>query len=101
MRKYFYNLIHNSCGSVNVNGILLLAVMAAVVFIVLTNLWPSMQTAQGLVETTYKYVGGNSTTTTVTDVASQTSHTMFGLLLWMLPLGIGIALLIRVLKHDK
>ena len=102
MKRWFYNLIHNpQTGAVNVTAILVLAVMASVAFIVLANMWPSMQTAQQAIVTTYKYVGTNSTTTTVTDAASQTSNTMFGLLLWIIPLGVGIALLIKVLRGHE
>jgi hypothetical protein len=34
---------------------------------------------------------------TATDAGTVTSKTIFGLLLWIIPLGIGLALLIRVL----
>lgn len=101
MKKWFNDLTHNQAGEINVTAILVLAVMAAVTFIVLANMWPSMQTASSVVTTTYKYVGTDATTTTVTDTAMQTSKTMFGLLLWIIPLGIGIALLIKVLRSHE
>ena len=78
-----------SRGGVNVTAILVLAVMASVSFIVLANLWPSMQTAYTAISTTSG------------DVAANTSHTMFGLLLWIIPLGIGVALLIKVLHSHE
>jgi len=77
-------------GAVNMNAILIMALMAAVCFIVLANLWPSMQTANTTIQAN-----------TATDVGTTTSKTVFGLLLWIIPLGIGIALIIRVLKHDE
>ena len=76
-------------GAVNMNAILIMALMAAVCFIVLANLWPSMQTANTTIQAN-----------TATDVGTSTSKTVFGLLLWMIPLGIGIALIIRVLKNE-
>ena len=76
-------------GEVNMTALLVVAVLASVTFIVIANLWPSMQTA---------YIG---ISTTSGDVASNTSHTMFGLLLWIIPLGLGIALLIKVLKSHE
>lgn len=78
----------HSKGEVNVNAILVLALMAAVIFIVLANLWPSMQTANTTIQAN-----------TATDVGTTTSKTVFGLLLWIIPLGIGVALIIRVLRH--
>jgi uncharacterized membrane protein YdbT with pleckstrin-like domain len=76
-------------GAINMNAILIMALMGAVCFIVLANLWPSMQTANTTIQAN-----------TATDVGTTTSKTVFGLLLWIIPLGIGIALIIRVLKHD-
>ena len=76
-------------GEVHMTALLVVAVLASVTFIVIANLWPSMQTA---------YIG---ISTTSGDVASNTSHTMFGLLLWIIPLGLGIALLIKVLKSHE
>jgi hypothetical protein len=94
--KYLKNLWNqvyaakkSQCGATSVNGILVLAVMASVTFIVLANLWPSMQTAYTAISTT----SGN--------VAANTSNTMFGLLLWIIPLGIGLALLIRIFSHKE
>jgi hypothetical protein len=76
-------------GAVNMNALLVMALMAAVVFIVLANLWPSMQTANTTIQAN-----------TATDVGTTTSKTVFGLLLWIIPLGIGIALIVRVLHHE-
>lgn len=76
-------------GEVNMNALLVMALMAAVVFIVLANLWPSMQSANTTIQAN-----------TATDTGTVTSKTIFGLLLWIIPLGIGIALVIRVLHHE-
>lgn len=92
MKKLFKQVMAQKMaqrGEVNITAILVLAVMASVAFIVLANLWPSMQTAYTAISTTSG------------DVAANTSHTMFGLLLWIIPLGIGVALLIKVLRSHE
>jgi hypothetical protein len=76
----------NEEGEVSMNAILIMAVLAAVIFIVLANLFPAMQAANATIQAN-----------TATDAGTVTSKTIFGLLLWIIPLGIGLALLIRVL----
>ena len=76
----------NEEGAVSMNAILIMAVLAAVIFIVLANLFPAMQAANATIQDN-----------TATDAGTVTSKTIFGLLLWIIPLGIGLALLIRVL----
>ena len=89
IQKELLNAKVGETGEVNMTALLVVAVMASVTFIVIANLWPSMQTAY------------TSISTTSGDVASNTSHTMFGLLLWLIPLGLGIALLVKVIKSHE
>lgn len=77
-------------GEINVNAILVLAVLASVTFIVLANMWGTMQTANAVIQAN-----------TATDPGTVTSKSMFGLLLWIIPLGIGLALLIRIMKSHE
>jgi hypothetical protein len=77
-------------GMASVNALLGIAMVAAVIFIVLANLWPTMQTANTSIQAS-----------TATDAGTTTSKTIFNLLLWIIPLGIGLALILRLVKTGK
>jgi flagellar biosynthesis protein FlhB len=82
--------LSNQSGIANINSLLSISMVAAILFILLANLWPSMQTANTTIQAN-----------TATDAGTTTSKTIFGLLLWIIPIGIGIALITRLLKQGK
>jgi hypothetical protein len=88
-RPALKSLVLRENGDINVNAILVMAVLASVTFIVLANLWSPMSTANATIQAA-----------TATDTGTVVSKTIFGLLLWIIPLGIGLALLIRVLRKN-
>ena len=87
LQKKLVKVEINEKGEINMTAILVMAVLASVTFIVIANMWGSMQTANATIQAN-----------TATDVGTVTSKSMFGLLLWIIPLGLGIALLIKVLR---
>ena len=78
-------------GVINMEGILIAIVLAAIAFVVLDVMFAGPMTTSN---TTVQALTG-------TDSGTTTGKTMMGLLYWLIPLGLGIALLITVLKARK
>lgn len=78
-------------GIINMEAILITVVLAAIAFVVLDVMFAGpMTTSNASVQAL-----------TGTDSGTTTGKTMMGLLYWLIPLGLGIALLITVLKARK
>jgi glucan phosphoethanolaminetransferase (alkaline phosphatase superfamily) len=78
-------------GAINMEAILVTVVLAAIAFVVLDVMFAGpMTTSNASVQAL-----------TGTDSGTTTGKTMMGLLYWLIPLGLGIALLITVLKSRK
>ena len=75
-------------GVINMEGILIAIVLAAIAFVVLDVMFAGPMTTSN---TSVQALTG-------TDSGTTTGKTMMGLLYWLIPLGLGIALLITVLK---
>ena len=78
-------------GVINMEAILITVVLAAIAFVVLDVMFAGPMTTSN---TTVQALTG-------TDSGTTTGKTMMGLLYWLIPLGLGIALLITVLKARK
>lgn len=75
-------------GVINMEAILITVVLAAIAFVVLDVMFAGPMTTSN---TSVQALTG-------TDSGTTTGKTMMGLLYWLIPLGLGIALLITVLK---
>jgi glucan phosphoethanolaminetransferase (alkaline phosphatase superfamily) len=78
-------------GIINMEAILITVVLAAIAFVVLDVMFAGPMTTSN---TSVQALTG-------TDSGTTTGKTMMGLLYWLIPLGLGIALLITVLKARK
>jgi len=81
-------LFKTARGVINMEAILITVVLAAIAFVVLDVMFAGpMTTSNASVQAL-----------TGTDSGTTTGKTMMGLMYWLIPLGLGIALLITVLK---
>jgi glucan phosphoethanolaminetransferase (alkaline phosphatase superfamily) len=78
-------------GAINMEGILITVVLAAIAFVVLDTMFAGPMTTSNA---SVQALSG-------TDSGTTTGKTMMGLLYWLIPLGLGIALLISVIKAHK
>jgi hypothetical protein len=90
-KKFLAATTYGETGAVNITALLVVILLACVCFIILANMIGPMSTANATVQAL-----------TATDAGTVNTKMIVGLLLWIIPLGLGIALLIRVLKsHDS
>jgi hypothetical protein len=71
-------------------AILITIVLASVSFIVLAQMFGIMQTSNATIQAN-----------TATDAGTSTGKLIFNLLLWLIPLGCGLALLIMVIRNES
>lgn len=75
-------------GAVNIEAVLITVVLAAVAFVVIDIMFAGpMTTSNAAVQAL-----------TATDSGTTTGKTIMGLLYWLIPLGLGVALLVAVLR---
>ena len=74
-------------GNSAITGLFITAMMAFVLYIVISNFWPSAQTANTAIQAN-----------TATDAGTTTSKTFFNIGLWIIPVGIFVALFVMLIK---
>lgn len=92
-RRGLMTVLINQVGKASfggVEGLLTLAIVGFVIILLLYQLFPSLSTANQVVQTM-----------TETDQGTVTSKVIFGLMLWLFPLGIAIALVLRIFKFGN
>jgi hypothetical protein len=78
----------NERGEINITALLVVILLACVAFIVLAQMIGPMSTANATVQAM-----------TATDSGTVNTKMVLGLLMWLIPLGLGIALIVHVIKN--
>jgi hypothetical protein len=84
------NLVKSQIGAVGtaqITGLFITGMLAFVLYIVIANFWPTAQTANTAIQAN-----------TATDAGTTTSKTFFNIGLWLIVVGVFVALFVMLIK---